>query len=187
MRGSQGTISFHSPLILSSEVFFKFYFYFLVVLGFELRALFLVGKNLSRISWPFFRFSYFLDRGLYLLLRTGLRLQFAYLYLYRHVPLYLAFLLKWGLANFLSGLVLNCNSPDLCHLNSWDYKWEPVCPLLLLTLKAWILTFWTLLINVITFSIVVRFFLVGLETMSSPQWQLMLQWKQVIGEILIST
>jgi hypothetical protein len=30
--------------------------------------------------------------------------------------------------NYLPGLVLNHDSPDLCLLSSWDYRREPLCP-----------------------------------------------------------
>jgi hypothetical protein len=37
-------------------------------------------------------------------------------------------LLRWGLANFLSVLVLNCDPPDPCFLSRRDYKWAIPCP-----------------------------------------------------------
>jgi hypothetical protein len=33
--------------------------------------------------------------------------------------------LRWDLANFLPGLALNCDPPDLYLLSSWDYRCEP--------------------------------------------------------------
>jgi hypothetical protein len=33
-----------------------------------------------------------------------------------------------GVANYLPGLVLNHNPPDLCLLSSWDYRCEPQVP-----------------------------------------------------------
>jgi hypothetical protein len=37
---------------------------------------------------------------------------------YRHEPPCLSYLLKWGLANFLPGLALNHDLPNLYFLNS---------------------------------------------------------------------
>jgi hypothetical protein len=45
-------------------------------------------------------------------------------WVYRHEPAHLACLLRWGLANFLLRLALNCNPPYLCHPRSWDYRHE---------------------------------------------------------------
>jgi hypothetical protein len=38
---------------------------------------------------------------------------------------YPAYLLGWGLGDFLSGLALSCDPPNLHLLSSWDYRSEP--------------------------------------------------------------
>jgi hypothetical protein len=35
---------------------------------------------------------------------------------------------RWGLANYLLGLVSKCDPPDLSLPNSWDYRVEPPAP-----------------------------------------------------------
>jgi hypothetical protein len=38
-------------------------------------------------------------------------------------------LIDWdgGVTNFLPGMALNCNPPDLCLLSSWGYRHKPLC------------------------------------------------------------
>jgi hypothetical protein len=38
------------------------------------------------------------------------------------------YFLRQGLKNYLPGLALNLDPPDLCLLSSWDYRREPPAP-----------------------------------------------------------
>jgi hypothetical protein len=42
--------------------------------------------------------------------------------------MYPAYWLKWGLHNFLFGVALNYDPPDLCLLSSYDYGHESTHP-----------------------------------------------------------
>jgi hypothetical protein len=35
---------------------------------------------------------------------------------------------RWGLSNYLQGLALNLDPPDLSLPSSWDYSHEPLVP-----------------------------------------------------------
>jgi hypothetical protein len=52
----------------------------------------------------------------------------AWIMIFLLMPPHPIFLLKWGLTNFLPGLVSNLEPPDLCLLSSWCYISEPLCP-----------------------------------------------------------
>jgi hypothetical protein len=43
-------------------------------------------------------------------------------------PFFVKGFLRSGLANYLPGLALNLDPPDLCLLSSWDYRHEPPVP-----------------------------------------------------------
>jgi hypothetical protein len=46
-----------------------------------------------------------------------------------HQPFFvMGFFEMGGLSNYLLGLALNCDLPDLCLLSSWDYKCETPVP-----------------------------------------------------------
>jgi hypothetical protein len=47
---------------------------------------------------------------------------------HRHVPPYLAYMLKWDLVNFLCSLTSNLCPLHLCLLSSWYYSHEPPHP-----------------------------------------------------------
>jgi hypothetical protein len=102
--------------------------FFLPELGFELRTSHLVGSDchLSHGSSPF-NFSYFSDRvssfgaGWPQIIILCMPLHSLD---YRLRPPHLADLLRWGLANILSWLALNCSPPSCCLLSSWDYIHE---------------------------------------------------------------
>jgi hypothetical protein len=42
--------------------------------------------------------------------------------------LVMGFFQERALLTVCSGLALNCDSPDLCLLSSWDYRSEPLAP-----------------------------------------------------------
>jgi hypothetical protein len=104
------------------------FFFFFTILGFELRALHLLGR--CSITPNPFCFIYFSSRvscfcpGLvsdhdpptYGLPCLGLRTCITTLF----------YLLKWCLANFFPKLASNCDPLDLCLLSSRHYRHEPL-------------------------------------------------------------
>jgi hypothetical protein len=45
-----------------------------------------------------------------------------------HVPQYPAYLLRWGLTNFVPGLASNHDPSHLYLPSTWDYRYEPSHP-----------------------------------------------------------
>jgi hypothetical protein len=117
------SVTFNATMLWSLLCCILLFIYLLVVLGFELRAL----PGRCSIIWAMppalFRFSHF-HIGFFAQGSLGpwsnICLWFGWGY--RHAPLCSACLLGWDLANFLPGLVSNCDLPDLCNLSIWDYK-----------------------------------------------------------------
>jgi hypothetical protein len=95
----------------------------LLHLEFELRLLSLLGRCTT--TWAMTQhlllLVYFSGR---VSLFPGLTSEHNYTWDYRRVPLCLAFLLRWGLTNFLPGLVWNPDPLYLHLLSSWDYRHE---------------------------------------------------------------
>jgi hypothetical protein len=88
----------------------------------------LLGKHLPCL--PFFALSIFL-KGSCAFTWGDLGPHSSYLSLLhrwdcRYAPPHLAYLLRWGLPNFLPGLPWNCY-PDLCLAGNWEYRDEPLC------------------------------------------------------------
>jgi hypothetical protein len=114
------------------------------VLGFELRALYFLGKSSTTWAMPptlfalvnFWVGSWVFAQG------AGFEPQFSYLFLFhswdhRWEPPCPSSLVIWGLTNILSRLALNYYLPNLCLPSSWDYRWATMlgsCSLLLKTL-----------------------------------------------------
>jgi hypothetical protein len=101
---------------------------FLVVLGFELRTLWLISRSsyhLSHTHSPFFnyflvRVSWFFPRPVifFLMLSTELGWQ-----THTTMPSFL----RWGLTNFLPKLVSVCDPLNFYLINSWNYMYIPPC------------------------------------------------------------
>jgi hypothetical protein len=115
-RGSQNLISW---------IFFRFP----LILGFEFRASYLLGRCSATWAMPLALFccNYFSDSLLFMH-GADLRLCSSYLCLLcsrdrRHMPSCLAYWLRWRF--YLPRLALNGNRPNLCLLSSWNYRYEP--------------------------------------------------------------
>jgi hypothetical protein len=111
--------------------FFKLLFFFWRCLGFELRVSCLLGKCSITWTMPSVLFALvtfqagsctFYQASVDCDLPTDV-CHIAGITEWTTMP----GLLKWRLANFLSGLVLKHNPPNLCLLNIWDYRYEPPC------------------------------------------------------------
>jgi hypothetical protein len=105
-----------------------------VVLGFNLKVLYLVGR--CSTTWamhPACFVSVILggDRVLCFCPLAGFLQQSSYLYFlcswdYWHIPPCPSCWLRWE-SNFLPWLPCNCNPPDLHHHSGWNYRCEPLC------------------------------------------------------------
>jgi hypothetical protein len=88
-----------------------------MIIGMRYRHL--AALAIFQIRFHFFLFSFFA--------RDSFGPPSSYLWLlcswdYRYLPLHLALLLRWGVANFLSRLVSNCNLPNIHLPCSCDYR-----------------------------------------------------------------
>jgi hypothetical protein len=122
----------YNELIINCCVGFCLFLYFLVILGFEHRALHLPGQvlyHLSHASSPFC-FSYFSCSVSHLCLGWSGPWSFFFFlpcsWDYRCVSSCAAYLLRWALANFLPVLPSNFDPPGLCLPSSWDYRCKPL-------------------------------------------------------------